>query len=168
MGGRFALLTGLVGALGVAGCAGGSAQYPSLALREAERRSFAVAQPPVAAAAAVPGTAELSQVAGLRQSAESAHASFARKQPAAAALVARARGQAADSSARAAALVALADLTAQRSATFVPLGELDRLAAQTAAEYGDTAAITTAQAAVAALIDSEDAALDALWRELGQ
>ncbi len=171
---RFALFTGLVGALALAGCAGDGSRYPSLALREAERRTFVVAQAPdplapaQVAPPAVTTPAELAQLGALRQAAESASAAFARKQPGAAALVARARGQGPDSTARAAALVALTDLATERSATFVPLGELDRLAAEAAGAYRETAAITTAQAAVAALVAKQDAALDALWRELGQ
>jgi hypothetical protein len=168
MGGRLALLTGLVGALAVAGCAGDAARYPSLALRDAERRTFVVPAPAQAESPAAADPAALARVSALQQSAESAFAAFAAKRPGAAALVARARREGPGSAARSAALVALGDLSAQRSATFVPLGELDRLAAATAAEYGDTAAITAAQTAVLALVEQQDAALGALWGELGQ
>lgn len=168
MGGRLALLTGLAGALAVAGCAGDAARYPSLALREAERRTFVVPAPAPAHSPAAADPAALTQISALQQSAEAAFAAFAAKRPGAAALVARARREGPDSTARAAALVALGDLAAQRSATFVPLSELDRLAAATANEYGDTAAITAAQAAVLAMVEQQDAALGALWGELGQ
>jgi hypothetical protein len=168
MGGRLALLTGLVGALAVAGCAGDAARYPSLALREAERRTFVAPAPAPAETPAAPRTAALTQISALEQSAESAFAAFAAKRPGAAALVARARRDGPGTPAHSAALVALGDLSAQRSATFVPLGELDRLAAATSAEYGDTAAITAAQNAVLALVEQQDAALGALWGELGQ
>jgi len=168
MGARFAWVSGLLGTLALAGCAGDASRYPSLALREVERRSFVVPAAPGPPAAAIPSGAEMATIAALRASAESASAAFARKQPAAAALVARARGAGPDSAARGAALVALADLTAQRSATFVPLGELDRLAAEAAGDYRDTAAITSTQAAVLALVAQQDAALGALWGELGQ
>ncbi|MFN3990008.1 MAG: hypothetical protein ACK4IS_07100 [Erythrobacter sp.] len=158
----------MLGALALAGCAGDASRYPSLALREVERRHFVVPAAPAPPAAVVPGGAEMATIAALRASAESASAAFARKQGAAGALVARARGTGPDSPARGAALVALADLTAQRSATFVPLGELDRLAAEAASEYRDTAAIASAQAAVLALLAEQDTALDALWEELRQ
>jgi hypothetical protein len=168
MGLRNTLLTGLIATLGLGACAGGDGRYPSLALREAERRPQVMNAPDAGPpAAAEPASVDGAQIAALRASAESAHAAFVKKQPAAATLVARARGGAADSSARSAALVALADLTAQRSATFVPLGELDRIAADTAAAYGDTAPARAAQAAVAALVAQQDASLDALWRDLG-
>lgn len=165
---RIALLSGLVSALALAGCAGDAARYPSLALREVEKRPFYTVPDAPPAAATAPQPADTAGIAALRQNAESAFAAFAQKQPAVSALVAQARGQRSDSAARARALAALADLTAQRSATFVPLGELDRIAAETAAQYGETAPITAAQAAVLALVERQDASLDALWGELGQ
>jgi alkylhydroperoxidase family enzyme len=111
---------------------------------------------------------DTARIAALQQSAEDAFARFTRQQPAAAALVARARGQSAESDARARALVALADLTTFRSATFVPLGELDALAADAAADFGETAPIAAAQARVLAMIAQQDASLGAMWGELGQ
>lgn len=164
---RTTFLTILASAFALSACAGDSGRYPSLALRDVERRSFVVADAPPAPAVPVV-VAETSRIAALRASAESAHETFTRKQPGAAALVARARRQGPDSAGRAAALVALADLAAARSATFVPLSELDRINAEIAADYGETAPVVAAQAAVLALIEQQDASLDALWGELGQ
>jgi hypothetical protein len=158
-------LAGLV-MLTLVACAGGSSRYPSLALRDVERRAIAAAEP--SAPVPDPVSLDTARIAALQQSAQDAFDRFARQQPAAAALVARARGQSAESDLRARALVALADLTALRSATFVPLGELDALAADTAAGFGETAPITAAQTAVLALIAEQDRSLGALWGELGQ
>lgn len=151
---------------GLAACASTPSRYPSLALRDVERHAIPVAGPSVAVAQ--PAPIDSARIAALQSSAEDAFARFTRQQPAAATLVARARGRGIESNARAQAVVALADLTALRSATFVPLGELDRLAAETAADYGETAGVAAAQAAVLALIAQQDAALRALWGELGQ
>jgi hypothetical protein len=168
MGGRSVLLAmGMVSVCALGACAGDGGRYPSLALREAEKRTFVAAdQPATTIPAAAP--ADTARIGALRASAESAHAAFANKERGAAELVARARRQGPDSTERAAALVALADLAAQRSATFVPLSELDRMGAASAADFGDTAPITAAQAAVLALVQQQDASLDALWGELGQ
>jgi hypothetical protein len=171
MGGHKGSVAALTGALAVAACAGGADRYPSLALRDFEKRTSAVAapiSPPAAPAAPSLPAAERARIAALVTRAEQSAAAFAKQQPESIALVRRARGQGGDSAARAAALVALADLTALRSATFVPLGELDLLAAEASANYGDTAPIAAAQTAVLAQIARQDAALSALWQELGQ
>lgn len=167
MGLRSTSVAGLASALALAGCASDGGPYPSLALREAEKRPLITATAPVVPAAPAQ-PADLARITALRQQAETAAAAFTKQQPATATLVARARGRGAESDARARALVALADLIALRSTTFMPLGELDRLAADAAATYGETAPITAAQAEVLALLERQDAALDALWRELGQ
>ena len=160
-----------MGALVVTACAGSADRYPSLALRDFERRSVvgaAPASPPAAPAAAGLSADESARIAALVTRAEQCEAAFARQQAGSAALVRRARGQGRDSAARATALVALADLTTLRSATFLPLGELDLLAAEAAANNRDTASIAAAQTAVLAQIARQDAALSALWQELGQ
>lgn len=164
---RLVFSAGLAGSLALSGCASGAGPYPSLALRDAERRPYVPASVPVTPVAP-PTPADTTRIAALRQQAETAFDAFAQKQPGAANLVARARGQGMESDARARALVALADLTSLRSATFVPLGELDLLAAEAAAAYGETAPITAAQTAVLALVERQDAALGSLWGELGQ
>lgn len=153
-------------AMSLAACAGSASRYPSLALRDVERQEGAARGPSIAVADAAP--IDQARITALEASAQSAFERFMRQQPDAAALVARARGQGAESDARGRALVALADLTALRSATFVPLGELDRIAADTAVDYGDTLPVAAAQAAVLALIAEQDRSLGELWGELGQ
>lgn len=158
-------LVGLA-ALSLAACAGSASRYPSLALRDVERQEGMARGPSIAVAD--PAPIDEARINALRTSAQTAFDRFVRQRPTAAALVARGRGQGSESDARGRAMVALADLTALRSATFVPLSELDRMAAETAIDYGNTAPVAAAQAAVLALIAEQDRSLGELWGELGQ
>lgn len=116
----------------------------------------------------MPGPIDSAQIAAIRQAAGATFAAFARGQASAAASVGRARGQSADSNLRGQALVALADLSSRRSATFVHLGELDMLAGASAVAYKPTEEIDAARDDVAAMIAQQDKVLAALWAEMGQ
>jgi hypothetical protein len=164
---HLASLAGLMMAVGLAGCAGGSGRYPSLALRDFETRPF------TAAASTVPPLPEprpvdSARVAAIRAAAQTSFAEFSRQEPGAATLVGQARGQPLEADARARALVALADLSSRRSATVVPLGELDLLAADTAIEFGTMQEIEAARSDVLTMLEQQDRALSALWTEMGQ
>ncbi len=162
-------LWGLVGAASLAGCVGNSDRYPSLALREFETRTDPAplqqpeeTQPPIAEAASA------AQIAAIKTAAETAFGQFTRLQPNVATMVRQARGQSVESNARARALVALADLNGQRSATYVHLGDLDQLAAAGTTQYQRTEKIDAARREVTAMIAQQDQVLTALWAEMGQ
>lgn len=155
-------------AVWLAGCTSTPGRYPSLALREFETRP---AEPDATAINAAPQLvqpADSAEIAAIKQAAETAFAGFARKQAGTAALVRRARGQSADSNLRSEAVVALADLSTQRSAIFLQLAELDLLAAESAIAYKATQQVDAARTAVAAMIAEQDKVLAALWAEMGQ
>jgi hypothetical protein len=156
-------------AAGLAGCVGAESRYPSLALRDFETSPLAAA---ATASGAVPlpepRPVDTARIAALRAAAETSSAEFSRREPSAATLVARARGQSAESDARARALVALADLSSRRSATFLHLGDLDLLAADTAIDFGWTQNIEAARSDVLTMVEQQDRALSALWTEMGQ
>lgn len=160
---------GVLMAATLAGCAGAGSRYPSLALRDFERQPLAAA---AAASTAAPlpeaPVVDSARVAAIRSAAETAFADFARQQASTAALVGRARGQSAESDARARALVALADLSSRRSATFVHLGDLDLLAAESALAFGAGGEVQAARGAVLAMVEQQDRALATLWTEMGQ
>ncbi len=166
--GRIASWAGTILAAGIiAGCAGSADRYPSLALRAAETRpGAAAALEPQRPAAPEPAPTDPARLAALRSAAQGADARFARQQTGTAALVTRARGQPIESDARARAVVALAELSSLRSATFGPLGDLDLLAADRAAALARSDAIDTLRSEVLAMIARQDAILSALWTEL--
>lgn len=151
----------------LAGCAGNSDQYPSLAIREAER---AVGQfTPTQVSDEVSPTrspASAQDIAKLVEQASESHRAFRAAQPSAGRLVSGARGTSTESDARAQALVALADLTSMRSNTAITLGDIDLLAAQGKTEFSTSSDLEAAQVLVADLVDQQDRALAALWGQL--
>ena len=162
---RTVLLASLV--LSLCACASGGGNYPSLAIRDAERAEgqFDTGEP--ARLDVPPVEVDLTggldaRLSSLVSAAEDAHAAFTEAQPRAERLVSAAAGSAIGSDSWAAAQVALAELDSARSRAAVPLGDLDALftAASVAAE--DTAAITAARNRVVALVGEEDAALESL------
>jgi hypothetical protein len=72
-----------------------------------------------------------------------------------------------ESNARAAALVALADLDAQRGKTAGALAKLDALAAEAAGALSPDPALSAAQTEVAATLAREDSAIARLWEAMG-
>lgn len=157
------LTSGLIAALSA--CAGGDGRYPSLALRPFETTTAAASAAPEPAEPIRP-VASSAAIAALRDKADSAHAAFIRQQPATERLARAAAVQPGESTARAAALVAMADLSAQRGAVAIVLADLDLLAADAATTFAPAAEIEVARAAVLALIASEDAALAQLWESM--
>ncbi|KPP93360.1 hypothetical protein SAMN04515621_0178 [Erythrobacter sp. HL-111] len=163
----------LPGAL-CAGCAGAGGDYPSLAIRDVERQygrflptEGARSGPtPAEVPAPVPPVAGSAAIAALVDDAQGSHARFEQREDSVAAQVGAARGRGIDSDARAAALTALSDLTALRSATAVPLGDLDLLAAEAATTFAPTGDIDAARALVLALVEHQDAVLAELWTEM--
>ena len=147
------------------GCAGNSGDYPSLAIRDAERVTGSLSpasQPPATALSAQ--TIESIDTALL--SAQSMHARFLGARPQAAALVDAARGSEPESDNRAKALIAMANLTSLHSETAIALAELDRMEVEAATQFAPVDAIRSAQVEVKKLVTDQDTILDALWSEI--
>jgi len=164
------LLPALFAGAFLAGCAGSSADYPSLAIRDAERQygrfltAESTSQTP--APAPVPAVAGPQAIAALVADAEASFGRFEAREDEVSGDIRAAQGRGIDSDARAAALTALSDLSALRSATAIPLGDLDLLAARAATTFAPTDDIDAARALVLALVEREDAVLAELWAEM--
>lgn len=148
----------------MSGCASPQANYPSLAIRDAERaynspEPAALPQP----AAQSPLSADLVQrLAHLETAATSAHRAFTDAAPATARLVSAAAGSDVTSDRWAIAQVALASLESARSHAAVPLADLDLLHADAAIALDQHRAIEDARNAVTGMIAQEDAILAGL------
>lgn len=150
-----------------AGCSSSSDQFPSLAVREAERLTgqFTPAQPGEPAPTySVPS----SQIDAALATARAAHQRFIAARPGAQASARGARGSAVGTSPHSLALIDLADLSTYHSETSIALAALDRLEAQAATLFAPTDAVKAAQAEVAALIGTQDETLESLDRELAR
>ena len=157
------LLAVLLGA-----CATPSGQYPSLALRDAERVEGTF-EPDTAQATAPapapPSAGLLARLSQLRQAAASAHAEFVSAIPAAERLASAAGSVGSDS--WASAQVALAELDSARSEAAVALGDLDVLYIDAALAADQREAIGAARAEVVGLVSEEDATLARLRAQVG-
>lgn len=146
----------------LAACAAGSADYPSLAIRDAERveGTFEPAPAPEAPAPPVQPSADLlERLAQLRAEAASAHQAFLEAAPGTRSAVEAARGIGVESKLWAAAQVALADLDSARSQTAVALGNLDLMFADATLAFELREPIADARGDVAELVAQEDAIL---------
>jgi hypothetical protein len=168
--------TAVLLALLLAGCDEGAGRYPSLAQRPAER-AFAQATPTAPPAAPQGPTdadpAVVEQIDSLHKQAAEAAETFATRADEADRLTRAAHGTSVGSEAWAAATVATAALDSARSATALPLAELDALKVHTAVVAADSlkprdaatyAAITRTDDEVAAMLAREDARITALHR----
>ena len=162
----FKLLLAPASLLALSACAAASSDYPSLAIRDAERPRGAIDAPapaePTPPPPRVVGADILQQVSDLRSEAASAHQRFLRSAPAARRAVAAGAGAARASDAWASAQVALADLETQRSRTAIPLADLDELLVSQATAFDPVAEIAQAHAEVTALVEEEDRVLAGL------
>ena len=148
-------------------CASSGTEYPSLAIRDAERAQGSFESPEPKRLDVPPVDVDLTggldaRLESLVSAAREAHAEFVSVQPRAENLVSSASGSSIGSDSWAAAQVALAELDSARSRAAVPLAELDALytASRVAAE--DIVPIETARSDVIALVSEEDAVLAAL------
>jgi hypothetical protein len=147
-------------------CANVEGRYPSLALRPFERGEAPVVAPgPIRLA--VPPALDPATLARLRERAAAAHAVFLGQESQTAPIARSGAGLGVESKPRAAALIAMADLTSKRHATAAVLADLDLLAATGATNLTQDPALIAAQAEVAALVAREDAAMARLWEILG-
>ena len=157
---RATLLVALTGL--VVSCASPRADYPTLAVRDAERvqGQFVTGEPvrldvpPVEVDLAGGLDARL---ASLVAAAQEAHADFLSIEPRAQRLVAASGNSGSDS--WAAAQVALAELDSARSRAAIPLGDLDAIYTSARVSASEVAAIETARGEVIALVAEEDASL---------
>ena len=160
-------LVPLLGLAALGACTSASDDYPSLALRPAERATGMLE--PVAAAPYVPPETPATVVGRLGQltaEAASAHQDFLAAGPATRALVGAARGSGAGSEAWARAQVALAALEAERSRAMIALADLDRLMVDAAIEGGELERIVTTRDTVIAQVDQQNATIEGLLGSL--
>lgn len=149
-------------------CAGSDGRFPSLAMRPFEAGAVSVTTVPSTSSPA-PNRPVInpSALAALRERALSAHAAFLAHVPATDRLARAAAGQSFETNARAAALVAMADLSAKRGATSAVLADLDFLAVEAAITLAPDPALSAVQTEVAALLAREDAGIAQLWEAMG-
>lgn len=155
----------LVAGIPLAGCASSSADYPSLAIRDAERASGSLDAPSVDTPAPVPAPLAASvveQIARLEAEARSAHGAFLDASPAARQSAQRAGGAAITSNAWADAQVSLGNLDSIRSRTAIALGDLDLLFVDATLGFEQREAIGVARAKVVELVREEDRILSEL------
>jgi hypothetical protein len=162
---RSLILAGFAAAL--TACAGDAGTYPSLAMRPFESGEAPAPAVPVMNPAPNRPPVSPARIAELRAAASDSHAAFTRQEPAAERLARAAAGQSIESGARAAALVALADLDAQRARTAVTLAAVDALAAEAATALGPDPALGAAQTEIAALLARQDEGIARLWEVMG-
>lgn len=159
---RPAIALSLIVALGA--CASSGEDYPSLAIRDAERGEGTFEAPEPRRLDVPPVEVDLTggldaRLSSLVAGAREAHGDFLEARPRAEQLVAAASGSAVGSDSWAAAQVALAELDSARSRAAVPLGDVDAIytAARVSAE--EVTAIEAARDEIIALVRLEDAVL---------
>jgi len=148
-----------------AACASAPGDYPSLAIRDAERVSGTLqpAEPYVPTPVA---PVVLANAQALVQQAGAAHESFLGQLAGARSAVQTARGAGFGSEPWAVASVAIAGLETERSRAMIALADLDRLAVAAATEGGALGELATAQARVDAMVAEETATIDDLLAAL--
>lgn len=160
-----ARLAFLVPLIALAACAGQGGDYPSLAVRDAERwtgtMAAGAAQPYVPAP---PGAPTLERTVQLAAEARSIHTDFLAAVPNARSRVAAAQGTGSES--WAVAQVALADLEARRSRVMVALADLDLIYADASSAGEAIAPVADDRDAVAAMVDEESALIAELLARL--
>ena len=158
---RFALPVLLAAQL--AACAAPSGEFPSLAIRDAERVKVTAAPvDPVPAAPPAPELADPGDAGEWLERAQAAHREFQQALPAASSKITAGQGAAPGTDRWADAQIALAALQTARSRLNVAVAELDRLyvAALTSGQL--PGAIETARSESVALLDNETAQIDSL------
>ena len=140
----------------LAACASAPNQYPSLAVRPAERASGTFQPVPAEPVLTPPTPATLDRVSQLAAEARAADRAFADVIAGARRTIIGGHGAAVGSEAWANAEAAFADVRAARSKTMVSLVDLDRLFVDAGTQGDSTDRIGAARAEVAALVSSED------------
>lgn len=148
-------------------CTTASSDYPSLALRDAERATGTFQ--PVAAPPYVPPptpAAVLDRLDQLAAQATSAHRAFQANTAGVRTLVSGARGTTPGSEAWARAQVAVAGLQADRSRAMIALADLDRLMVDAALQGAELERIVSVRDGVTAQVEDQDRVIDALLADL--
>lgn len=149
----------------IGGCATGAADdYPSLAIRDAERWTGTIAAEPYVPPP--PPSASVNEAGALADAARAAHGRFLAALPGVRSRVNAARGSGVGSEAWSVAQVAVADLEAHRSAAMIALADLDRIYVSVATEGQETAPVADPRAAIEALVAEENAAIEGLLAAL--
>ncbi len=145
-------------------CASPGGDYPSLAIRDAERAQGSFSSPERKTIDVPPVETDLTgpldqTLVQLVAATEAAHADFLEIAPRARKLVAAAGSSEVGSTAWASAEVALSELDSARSLAAIPLGDIDTLYSAARVAAGDVAAIEAARARITAIIAEEDETL---------
>jgi hypothetical protein len=140
----------------LAGCASAQSDYPSLAIRPAERATGTLQPIPAEPVLTPQPQTTLDRVSQLAADARASHAGFAEVVAGARSAITGARGAAIGDEAWARGEAAFADVRAARSKTMVPLVDLDRLHIDAATHGEATERIDAARQEVATLVASED------------
>jgi hypothetical protein len=140
----------------LAACASPASNYPSLAIRPAERATGTLQPPPAEPVLTPPPPATLASVSQLAADARASHRAFAEVVAGARGAISAARGKAVGDDAWARGEAALADVCAARARTMIPLADLDRLYVDAATQGEETGRIGAARDEVAGLVTSED------------
>ena len=148
-------------------CSSPAVEYPSLAIRDAERMMGTMAAPPQPYVPDAPPPAVLADVESLGERARAAHARFTESLP-----LARRRAQAArragvGSPAWSEAQVTIADLETHRGQLMVALADLDRIYVATSNDGEAVAPVQAVRADVARWAEEETAAIAELLGMVG-
>jgi len=148
-------------------CVAASDEYPSLAIRDVERAAGTM-QPaePAAYVPPAPPAAVLSRLDQLAAEAASAHQAFLADAPQARRAVSAARGTSPGDDSWARAQVAVAGLESTRSRAMIALADLDRIYVDAAVEGTELTRIAATRDRVAAQVDEQNAAIQAMLGDL--
>jgi hypothetical protein len=150
----------------LAACASAQGNYPSLAIRPAERASGTLTPAAATPVFAAPAPAALDRVSQLAADAKAAHQAFVEAVAGARAAIAGARRAAVGDDAWARGEAALADVRAGRAKTMIPLADLDRLLVDAATQGQATDRIAAARDEVEGYTTAEDRTLAELSADL--
>ena len=151
----------------LAACATPEGEYPSLAIRDAERVSGTFDPAPPTPYVPPPTPAQvLGRLEQLAADAASAHRAFLAEAPTARNAVAAASGAEPGSDGWARASVALAGLESARSRAMIALSDLDRLMVDAAIEGDELQRIVAVRDQVIAQVDEQNAVIGGLARSL--
>jgi hypothetical protein len=140
----------------LAACASAQSEYPSLAIRPAERAIGTMQPPPAEPVLAPAPQGTLDKVSQLAADARADHQAFVERVSSDRATIAGARGAAVGDDSWARGEAALADVRAARSKTMIPLAELDRLFVDAGTQGQATDKIGAARNEVEGYLTSED------------
>lgn len=143
----------------LAACASAQSEYPSLAIRPAERATGTLQPVSAEPVLTPPPPATLDRVSQLSADARADHQAFVEQVASTRSVISAARGAAIGTESWARGEAALADVRAARSKTMVPLADLDRLYVDAATQGQAVERIDAARDEVAGLVTSEDRTL---------